>query len=72
MNILMVLPKRSRVYRRLRRAICSRYLSAAGDTSAMKSSTDRWLFERARRTSASVFDMIFWVISSQLIFFISS
>ena len=41
MNIDMVLPKRSSVYLRERRAITSRYGSAAGEISAMKNFLDK-------------------------------
>ena len=54
MNIDIVLPKRSSVYFLDSLAICSKYGSAAGDTSAMKSLTSRCSFAKARNTSLSV------------------
>lgn len=55
-NIEIVLPNRSSVYLRLRRAIGSRNFSAAGEISAIKSSTSQCDFPNARNTSASVFE----------------
>lgn len=72
MNIDIVLPKRSSVYRRDRRAISSRYGSAAGESSAMKSLTLQWLLPSARRTSVEVMLAIRSVVSSQLILLNSS
>lgn len=71
-NIDIVLPKRSSVYFLDRRAITSRYLSAAGDINAMKSSTSQCCFPNALLTSRSVFLEILSVVSSQLIFSNSS
>ena len=56
MNMEMVLPKRSSVYFLLRRAMGSRNFSAAGEMSAMKSSTSHFDLPRARITSASVLE----------------
>ena len=64
----MVFPNRSCVYFCDRRAISSRCGTAAGEMSAMKSSTSRRSFASALTTSASVLEAIFWVVSSQLIF----
>ena len=51
----IVLPKRSKVYCRLKRAIVSKYGVAAGDIRAMKSSRSQRSLPKARRTSLSVF-----------------
>ena len=68
----IVRPKRSSVYLRLSRAVVSRYGSAAGEISAMKSSISQCSLAKARRTSASVFDRMRSVVSSQDIFSNSS
>ena len=72
MNIDMVRPKRSSVYLRDRRAIISKYGSAAGESSAMKSSTSQCRFDNALLTSLSVLEAILSVVCSQLMFFNSS
>ena len=72
MNMDMVRPNRSSVYFLDRRAMVSRYGSAAGESRAMKSFTSQWLLANARRTSVSFIREIRSVVSSQLIFSNSS
>ena len=55
-NMEMVLPKRSSVYFLLSCAIGSRYFAAAGEMSAIKSSTSQCSLPRARSTSLSVLE----------------
>ena len=72
MNMDMVRPNRSSVYFLDRRAMVSRYGSAAGESRAMKSLTSQRLLASARRTSVSFIREIRSVVSSQLIFSNSS